>query len=100
MSVTKKLLGANGAPSTSTFYAGIFLDEECTEKAEEGVDVVKQVIELPMGGASEKTEQVLVFLTEEDSEKVFYVTETDAAGNPLPDSLVARYDVNVDGEKV
>ena len=87
MSVTKKVLDADGNPmdSDEVFYAGIFTDIDHTELAP--LDKVERnVIALTMNGASSVTEEIPVYLygeTPEEASETFCLTETDSEGNPV-----------------
>ncbi|MCC8137875.1 MAG: hypothetical protein LIO76_07390, partial [Clostridiales bacterium] len=85
LTITKKLLGADGAALTSSdavFYAGIYADASYTTLA---TNVDQNIVTLALAGGSEVSAEVSVSL--EDGETVtLYVTEVqlDENGNPVP----------------
>ncbi len=57
--------------TATTFYAGIFDDEECTKLSE---NVAQNIIPLNLNGSSSVTAQIKVSIAQGTS-KTFYVTE-------------------------
>jgi pilin isopeptide linkage protein len=96
--VTKKLADADGneAVSFETFYAGIFDDPEFTTLSGQ---VLTNVLELQMNGASEASGTVRVVLTDNMTTNL-YVTEVDANGIPVSQDADFAYDVTVEGSSV
>ena len=99
LTVTKKLLGADGKPKNSNgvFYAGIFDDPEYTtlsDKAE------YNILELDLNGNAEASAMTKVDIAEKDSTVTLYVTEVDEEGNPIAGAAGFKYEVSVDQTKV
>jgi hypothetical protein len=96
--VTKKLVDEDGneKESTETFYAGIFDDPEFTTLSSQ---VLTNVLELQMNGASEVSATVRVVLTDNTTTNL-YVTEVDANGIPVSQDADFAYDVTVEGSSV
>ena len=97
LSVTKKLVGADGLPmkSSDTFYAGIFEDAEHTKLSDK---VSQNIVPLALGGDSTVTETVSVSLMP-DEELKLYVTEVTEDGTPVRTGSEFEYDFLVeDGE--
>ena len=102
LNVVKKLLGTDGKPKNGigSFYAGIFLDEDCTELA--GTDIVSHpVVELDLNGKNTSDPfDVTVYLTDDEPAVDLYVTETDKNGRAKPDAIVSKYDISLDNEEI
>ena len=99
LTVTKKLLGADGKPKNSNgvFYAGIFDDPEYTtlsDKAE------YNILELDLNGNAEASAMTKVDIAKKDSTVTLYVTEVDEEGNPIAGAAGFKYEVSVDQTKV
>jgi pilin isopeptide linkage protein len=96
--VTKKLVDEDGneKESTETFNAGIFDDPEFTTLSSQ---VLTNVLELQMNGASEVSAIVRVVLTDNTTTNL-YVTEVDANGIPVSQDADFAYDVTVEGSSV
>ena len=98
LTLTKKLLGADGKAkiSTETFYAGIFDDEGFTKLSE---NVSQNVVALAMnnGSSAEATVDVAVV---DGQTTTLYVTEVDANGTPVANNNSFAYEMTVDTVKV
>ncbi|MCC8050667.1 MAG: DUF5979 domain-containing protein, partial [Clostridiales bacterium] len=92
LTITKKLLGADGAALTSdaVFYAGIFTDASYTTLA---TNVDQSIVTLDLAGGSEASVDVVVSIST-GSSVTLYVTETDADGNPVADAEGFAYTVS------
>lgn len=95
ITVTKKVLrGKKAVESKETYYAAIFTDQACTQKAGE-------VIELKMDGSSEAAVKVenLYIGTSEADRVTYYIAETDKNGVPLKEADV-QFTFSVDKKQV
>ena len=99
LTVTKKLLGADGKPKNSNgvFYAGIFDDPEYTTLSDQ---VEYNVLELDLNGNAEASAMTKVDIAKKDSTVTLYVTEVDEEGNPIAGAAGFKYEVSVDQTKV
>ena len=99
LTVTKKLLGADGKPKNSNgvFYAGIFDDPEYTTLSDK---VEYNVLELDLNGNAEASAMTKVDIAKKDSTVTLYVTEVDEEGNPIAGAAGFKYEVSVDQTKV
>ena len=99
LTVTKKLLGADGKPKNSNgvFYAGIFDDPEYTTLSDK---VEYNVLELDLNGNAEASAMTKVDIARKDSTVTLYVTEVDEEGNPIAGAAGFKYEVSVDQTKV
>ena len=99
LTVTKKLLGADGKPKNSNgvFYAGIFDDPEYTTLSDK---VEYNILELDLNGNAEASAMTKVDIAEKDSTVTLYVTEVDEEGNPIAGAAGFKYEVSVDQTKV
>ena len=99
LTVTKKLLGADGKPKNSNgvFYAGIFDDPEYTTLSDK---VEYNVLELDLNGNAEASAMTKVDIARKDSTVTLYVTEVDEDGNPVAGAAGFKYEVSVDQTKV
>ena len=95
LTITKKVLRGGAAyDCDEVFYAGIFSDAQYTER-------YGDVITLEMNGASEISVTVPVYIGQTiDSSITYYVTETDADGNPLAGAADLEFEVQVDHTRV
>lgn len=95
LTITKKVLRGGAAyDCDEVFYAGIFSDARYTER-------YGDVIALEMNGASEISVTVPVYIGQTiDSSITYYVTETDADGNPLAGAADLEFEVHVDHTRV
>ncbi len=100
LTITKKLLGADGAALTSdaVFYAGIFTDASYTTLAT-NVDQSIVTLDLAGGSGSEVSVDVTVSIAT-GSSVTLYVTETDADGNPVANAESFAYTVSQDTTEV
>lgn len=94
LTVTKKTLkGSEEYNTDQVFYAGVFQDAAYTQR-------IGDVIELDMDGGYETSVEVEVPIGDtEDASATYYVTETDAQGNPLAMDGSAGFKVEVDNTK-
>ena len=99
LTVTKKLLGADGKPKNSNgvFYAGIFDDPEYTTLSDK---VEYNVLELDLNGNAEASAMTKVDIAKKNSTVTLYVTEVDEEGNPIAGAAGFKYEVSVDQTKV
>lgn len=98
LTVTKKLLGANGSEKSSNgvFYAGIFADKEYTQLS----DLAEEnIVKLDLNGNSSVSKTVKIALHPEET-TTLYVTEVDENGKPVSDADGFKYVVTVDGSEV
>lgn len=95
ITVTKKtLLGTDDYYTNQTFYAAVFEDPDYTKR-------VGDVAALDMNGASSATVHIDVPIGESlESTITYYVTETDADGNPIENSDALDYTMTVDNSEV
>lgn len=95
LNVTKEVLkGAEPFDTEEVFYAGVFEDAEYTQR-------VGDVIALEMNGGSETSVEVEVPIGDsEGAVQTYYVTETDADGNPLNGRTDLEYKVSVDHTEI
>ncbi|MCC8050665.1 MAG: Cna B-type domain-containing protein [Clostridiales bacterium] len=98
LTITKKLLGADGAALTSdaVFYAGIFTDASYTTLA---TNVDQNIVTLDLAGGSEVSVEVAVSIGNGET-VTLYVTEVDADGNQVADADGFAYTVSVDSTEV
>lgn len=99
LTVTKKLLGADGKPKNSNgvFYAGIFDDPKYTTLSDK---VEYNVLELDLNGNAEASAMTKVDIAKKNSTVTLYVTEVDEEGNPIAGAAGFKYEVSVDQTKV
>ena len=97
--VTKRLLGADGAPKNSDkkFYAGVFDDPQYTTPAE---CTEYTILELDMAGGSTAESSTVVNLPTVDSTVTLYVTEVNEDGDPIVGAPGFTYKVSVDNTEV
>lgn len=95
LEITKRTLrGSEAYDCDEVFYAGIFTDAQHTNR-------YGDVIALEMGGGSETSVTVPVFIGETiDSSITYYVTETDADGNPLEGAVGLEFEIEQDRTSV
>ena len=94
LNITKKVLKGTEAWATdNVYYAGVFTDAACTQKA---TDPIK----LAMNGSSETTAKVTVPLGEDPKTVVtYYVAETDENGVVLQNGNSIPFTISIDGSK-
>lgn len=95
LEITKRVLrGGQAFDCDEVFYAGIFTDAQYTDR-------YGDVIALEMDGGSETSVTVPVFIGETiDSSVTYYVTETDADGNPLEGASGLEFEIRTDRTSV
>ena len=98
LTITKKLLGADGSPinSDEVFYAGIFADAAYTVLSD-AVDA--NIVALELNGGSQASATVKIAIPA-GGEQTVYVTEVDADGNPVAGSEDFGYAVTVSKTEV
>lgn len=88
--ITKKTFkGSDAYQTNKIYYAAVFEDKACTKQ-------YGDVIALNMGGKSETTVSVPVYIgTGEDAKKTYYVAETDEKGNPLKNGKDLGFSIQI-----
>ena len=94
ITINKTVVKKNGEDlkSEETFYAGIFKDEDCTQRAD---GVSQNIVPLVMDGESTATAKTEVTVPVGGEEIKLYVTEVTADGTPVALNDTFEYDVEI-----
>ncbi len=95
LTITKQVFkGTDACKTGKTFYAAVFKDAAMTER-------YGDIITLAMGGSSEVSVTIPVYVGESENDSAtYYVAETDAEGNVLNASAGLEYEVSLDKTKI